>query len=231
MAKDPAVNWYFDNWDGGTKLFTRHQKGCYIDLLSAQFHSGPLSLENIKTVLGADFQASWPVISKKFTESEGVYFNERLESERKKRAAYSESRSKNRQKKDMKNISKTYDEHMNNIPEIGIETGSDFLKGVTGENLFNQMPTDSHEPSTDYYELCCELVLRTKQVKVGIDQIKALWPVFKVQNLTGSKYYADVGAVHSHFMNWIKTQKFELNASREKQSRFEIATGGITDNR
>lgn len=135
MAKDPAINWYFDNWDGGTKLFTRHQKGCYMDLLSAQFHSGPLSLENIKTVLGSDFQASWPVISKKFAEKNGFFFNERLEAERQKRIAYSESRSKNRQKKDMINISKTHEKDMKIIPETGTETGTDFKEGGVGEEL------------------------------------------------------------------------------------------------
>ena len=45
------------------------------------------------------------------------YYNERLEFEINRRKAYSESRSKNRQKKDKKNISKTYDEHMENENE------------------------------------------------------------------------------------------------------------------
>lgn len=134
MAKDPAINWYFDNWDGGTKLLTRHQKGCYMDLLSAQFHSGPLSLENVKTVLGVDFQAAWPNLSKKFSETNGLFFNERMEAERQKRSAYSESRSQNRRKKDMINISKTHDEDMNNTPGIGIETDTEISdKGVQGE--------------------------------------------------------------------------------------------------
>src|SRR5689334_12925704 len=105
MAKDPAINWYFDNWSGGTKGFNRFQKGCYMDLLEAQFHLGHLSLEQIKNVLGSDF-STWQILKQKFAQDESKnFFNERLESEIMKRRRYSESRSKNRLLKDMSNIS------------------------------------------------------------------------------------------------------------------------------
>src|SRR5690348_9875955 len=92
MSKDPAINWYFDNWSGGTKGFNRFQKGCYMDLLDAQFQLGHLSLETIKNILGADF-TSWNFLKVKFLQDEqGNYFNERLEAEIMKRRRYSESR-------------------------------------------------------------------------------------------------------------------------------------------
>lgn len=102
MAKDPAVLWYWNDWQGGTMTLTRHQKGCYMDLLSAQFNSGPLSLDQVKTVLGND-QASWTVLRSKFKKevnSEGteVFFNERMESEKQKRRAFSEKQSENGKK-------------------------------------------------------------------------------------------------------------------------------------
>ncbi len=124
MAKDPAINWYFDNWSGGTKTLSRFLKGCYMDLLDAQFHSGHLSLEEIKQVLGSDFSA-WQTLQKKFKQDEsGNYFNERMEFEVKKRIAYSNSRSNNRKQsyeKDMNIISKTHD-CIYNETEIGTET-------------------------------------------------------------------------------------------------------------
>lgn len=93
MAKDPAVLWYFGDWAGGTATMTRHLKGCYIDLLSAQFHSGPLSLDEIKTVLGADFGSSWPTLQKKFEKDEnGSFYNVRLKAEKDRRIKYTESR-------------------------------------------------------------------------------------------------------------------------------------------
>jgi hypothetical protein len=89
MAKDPAFLFYPNDWMGGTMTMTRHHKGCYIDLLVAQFNSGPLSLEEIKNLLGQD-QAAWTVLSRKFSvDSTGKYFNERLETEKAKRVEYS----------------------------------------------------------------------------------------------------------------------------------------------
>jgi len=40
--KDPAVLWYWNDWGGGTRTMSRQLKGCYMDLLEAQFNSGPL---------------------------------------------------------------------------------------------------------------------------------------------------------------------------------------------
>ncbi len=100
MAKDPATLWYWNDWNGGTMTFTRHLKGCYMDILSAQFNSGPLSLEEIKTVLGSDFGPSWPTIQKKFKQSEtGLFFNERMEAEKNKRKKHSEKQSESANKR------------------------------------------------------------------------------------------------------------------------------------
>lgn len=103
MAKDPALLWYFNDWTGGTAIMSRHVKGCYIDLLAAQFNSGPLSLDEIKTVLGSDFGLAWPTLQKKFAKGDnGLYLNERLQQEKEKRINYSNSRRTNRMK-DMTN--------------------------------------------------------------------------------------------------------------------------------
>lgn len=78
---------------------SRHLKGCYIDLLIAQFNNGPLSLDTIKTVLGQD-QANWTVLSSKFKQTaEGLWFNERLATEIERRKNFSESRRKNAMKR------------------------------------------------------------------------------------------------------------------------------------
>ena len=89
MAKDFAFLFYPNDWQGGTITMSRHLKGCYIDLLIAQFNSGPLSLEEIKTVLGNDF-AAWGSLSIKFTKTDnGLFFNERLDAKKAKRATFS----------------------------------------------------------------------------------------------------------------------------------------------
>lgn len=95
LGKDPAVSWVFNDWQGGTMTLSRFQKGCYMDLLTAQFNTGHLTLEEIKTVLGNDF-AVWGVLSKKFKEdSAGNFYNERLEFEIVKRKKFTKSRRDN----------------------------------------------------------------------------------------------------------------------------------------
>lgn len=92
--KDPALLWYFNDWIGGTQLLNRHQKGCYMDLLAVQFNNGPLTLEEIKSLLGSDF-GQWPNVQKKFAFMDGRYFNQRMEDEKSKRSKYTSSRRKN----------------------------------------------------------------------------------------------------------------------------------------
>lgn len=102
MAKDPAFLWYWGDWSGGTVTFSRAMKGAYMDLLNAQWNSGSLSLDEIKTVLGADFGQMWPTLQKKFEKDDrGLYCNPRMEQEREKRKRFTESRRINAQAKHM----------------------------------------------------------------------------------------------------------------------------------
>lgn len=113
MAKDPAFLFYPNDWLGGTMYLSRHQKGCYMDLLIAQFNNGPLSLETIKTVLGQD-QANWTALSSKFKkDSNGNFFNERLATEIEKRKKFSKSRRDNVNKRYKSTYVNTSVEHMN----------------------------------------------------------------------------------------------------------------------
>jgi len=96
MASDPATLWYWGDWAGGTITFSRFLKGCYMDLLYAQFNNGHLSLDEIKTVLGSDFGSSWPTLQKKFkVDPNGLFYNVRAEEEKNKRIAFTESRRNN----------------------------------------------------------------------------------------------------------------------------------------
>lgn len=58
-----------------------------------------------------------------------------------------------------------------------------------------------------------EIVFLTSRVRVIDEDIGRLWEVFKIQNLTGKNYYANEDKVYSHFINWIKTQKFDNRKS------------------
>jgi len=54
-----------------------------------------------------------------------------------------------------------------------------------------------------------ELLKITKQIDISTAQVTGLWNVFKIQNLSGEKYYRNEDEVYSHFINWSKTQKIE----------------------
>lgn len=128
MAKDPAMLWYWGDWNSGTSLFSRFLKGCYIDLLHAQFNHGHLSIEEIKTCLGSDFGSSWPTIQKKFKQDgNGLFFNERLDLEKEKRKAFTKSR------KD--NLSKTphMDNHM--APHMDSHMDNENVNGNSGREV------------------------------------------------------------------------------------------------
>ena len=203
--------WYWGDWNSGTQLLSRFLKGCYMDLLHAQFNNGPLSLEEIKTCLGSDFGTSWPTLQKKFKQNrQGLFFNERCECEKLKRQKFVSSRANGKAGR-KKSYDKSHDFHTDNHTENEDEDGNkDGLKGGTGEN-FNTMPKP--EDCGQLPEITAgsviELIRITKSQTVTSGQVKGLWPVFLAQHATGKKYYQNIEAVHSHFINWIKTQKFE----------------------
>ena len=84
MSKDPAFLFFPGDWLGGTMALTRHHKGAYMDLLMAQFNNGHMNIEEIKTILGQDFETMWEsVLKKKFIQDDkGLFFNKRLDEEK-----------------------------------------------------------------------------------------------------------------------------------------------------
>ena len=84
MAKSPAFLFYSDNFLSGTMFFTMEQRGRYITALCAQHLHGHLTLDQLNSITGND-----PVINKKFLQdSEGLWFNARLEKEVAKRKLF-----------------------------------------------------------------------------------------------------------------------------------------------
>ena len=119
--KDPAVLFYTADFIAGTITMTDEQRGQYILLLCLQHQKGVLTEKDMLKICNSYDEDIWS----KFTFENGLYFNERMKTEANKRRKYSESRAKNRKKKDsdeedkkdMKNISNSYDKHMVNENE------------------------------------------------------------------------------------------------------------------
>lgn len=197
MAKDPAFLFYPGDWQGGTMTMTRHLKGCYIDLLMAQFNSGPLSLEEIKTVLGTD-QASWTVLSKKFKKTDsGLFFNERLEAEKTKRSAYSNSRRNNRNKDMKSDMNNHINNHMISHMENENINGNKDPSFEKSEKLFFDLTTAEIQNTIEYED-------RVVQKKFSSEDLRSFWVAFKVQYC--NDFYVSRVRVVQHFRDWLKKQ-------------------------
>lgn len=112
MAKDPAFLFYPGDFNTGTQFFTDEQVGKYMRLLMAQHQHGHLPEKHMLFICKSYDK---DIFSKFKKDSEGLWYNERLEIEVEKRKNYSASRSKNKEgKTKQKNISKSYVPHMEN---------------------------------------------------------------------------------------------------------------------
>jgi hypothetical protein len=133
--KDPAFLFYPSDFNDGTQDFTNEEVGAYIRLLLFQFSQGRLSLDRVRRKLGYDFEKLWPILSPKFkTDSNGLYFNERLETESAKRKAFSESRRNNINKRYEKEVSYTSTTYEGtSVPHMENENGNSIELGGVGE--------------------------------------------------------------------------------------------------
>jgi len=97
MAKDPAFLFYPGNWLKGTQLFSRSHKGAYMDILMAQFSNGHLLLDDIKQLLGVDYETMWEskLKSKFVIDDKGLYYNDFMESVMINREEYTKGRLNN----------------------------------------------------------------------------------------------------------------------------------------
>ena len=228
MAKDPAFLFYPNDWLGGTMYLTRHQKGCYIDLLVAQFNSGPLSLETIKTVLGQD-QAIWTVLSSKFKQdSKGNFFNERLATEVEKRKKYSDSRRDNISKRYKKATHvDTYVAHMNlHMENRNRNESLDEDRGSGGkEKGWNQKPTadDVGTLPQAFLEDAKQRIHLANYYTPPDEAIIMFFEAWKRTSLTGSKFYPVEEDVFKHFVNVVKKEKFKVPETTTNSSTYADA--------
>lgn len=151
MAKDPAFLFYTNDFISGTQFFTNEEVGLYIRLLCAQHQHGRLSEKQVKIICNS---LDNEVLNKFTKDEQGLYYNERLESEIEKRSKFSLSRSANRlgKTKDTtkppkkKNTRKTYDYHMEDENENKDKVISEY--DIAFKN-YVEMRTKKKTPTTE----------------------------------------------------------------------------------
>lgn len=199
MAKDPAFLFYSQDFLTGTMFFTDEQVGKYIRLLIMQHQTGHLSKEDmIKICKTYDKD----VFKKFILDSDGLYYNERLENEVLRRKAYSKSRSDNRKNtKAENNISLSYDIHM--------ETETILLGNIPNNTIIGKMKKILSENGLVFKELelpqlreSAEFMLNTKSLEtVKENDVKIFevnWTKVVKYALENKKYYGSVSAIAKH---------------------------------
>ena len=95
--KDFAFLFYVNDWAGGTQWMSRLQRGGYLDLLLYQVNNHKISFDEIKQILGDDFERCWDKLSSKFIKDDnGFYYNKKMSEVIELRSKFTESRRNNR---------------------------------------------------------------------------------------------------------------------------------------
>lgn len=151
MAKDPAFLFYSGDFLVGTALMTDQETGQYIKLLCFMHQSGHIAKEDMINICP---NVSPRVVAKFKIDSEGRYYNERLDKEVDKRKKYSESRRINRMKKDMNNISKTHDESY----VVAVSTHMENENENRNENRIKERVQGEETDFTDFESWTADIV-------------------------------------------------------------------------
>ena len=91
MSKDPAILFYTSDFLIGTEFFTDDQVGKYIRALCKQHQHGYLTLDQLNQTINNDTC----VLSKFKQDENGLFYNQRMDDEIKRRKKYGDSRRKN----------------------------------------------------------------------------------------------------------------------------------------
>lgn len=185
MAKDPAVLFYTSDFLSGTQFFSDEEKGKYITLLCQQHQLGHIPTEHMLNICKTYDNPVW----KKFTkDSNGGWFNERMEVEKEKRLKYCESRRSNKMmeylhKDKTKHMSKHMSGHMENENENENKDAFDFniiwnkYPKMVGKKMAEKHFAASVKTPKDFEDITKALAnyLSSKRVAGGFVQNGATW--------------------------------------------------------
>jgi len=144
---DPAFLFYPGDASEDTQMMNRLERGAYFDILKAQKRFEKFTFDQLKKVLGKDFETVWPALQICLTCEEDMYFIRWVSDSIQRWREYSESRRSNRKSKekhflndkletnnqDMNKICSSHVDHMGNENGNGIENINSEKTGVIGE--------------------------------------------------------------------------------------------------
>jgi uncharacterized protein YdaU (DUF1376 family) len=154
MAKDPAFLFYPGDYVSGTMGMTFEEKGAYMDLLMLQFNRGHMNTHMIQHTVGH----LWEQVKCKFIEdTEGLWYNVRLDFEKEKRKTFTESRRNNIKPKEKPKKEPSYETHMQPHMDSHMENVNENIN----EDINNNKSKCNFEEALEYIS-----------IRLGIDQGK-----------------------------------------------------------
>lgn len=145
--------------------------------------------------------------------------------------SYQNNKSKSEQQ--MNNHCTADEQQMNNectADEQSLNTLKEGLEGKKSKEVFIKgkkfVYEDFNELPNHLNKSVIEQTKITKQIDVTSNQVNSMWEIFKIQNLTGTKFYNNEHSVYQHFVNWIKNQNFNngTNKSNYKSDNKSISS-------
>lgn len=186
--KDPAFLFYPGDWLGGTMGMTFEQKGAYLELLMLQFNRGRMT----KDMIGHTVGQLWDSIKDKFIkDSNGLFYNERLEEEKIKRQNYTASRKNNIKGKNQysKKRGHTTPRMEDRDKDESIVIGEDNIKEL--HNNFSMKENVA------------------KVLKCDLTQVEKLLIDFILEQKAKGELNRSLGDLRRHFVSWSKTHYVE----------------------
>ena len=172
MAKDPAFLFYPNDWIGGTMGMTFEEKGAYIELLMMQFNRGHMTEHMIGLTIGQTFGR---IKDKFIQDSDGLWYNERLDIEKEKRKSYVQSRFNN--KKGTNQYKKKEGHMSNHMEDVNVNkdiivNNSEFEKKENEDMIVLEMMKVWNKYNPNYltqdeldYSACLEMAYKIAKVK------------------------------------------------------------------
>lgn len=210
MGKDPAFLFYPNDWLGGTIGMTFEEKGAYMELLMMQFNRGHMTEHMIGQVVGQN----WLTLKSKFIQDEnGLWYNERLDEEKNKRQAYTESRRNNKKgvnqftKKEQKKVGHMTTHMKGHMENENVNENKDVIslgKEGAGEKPFQVKP-EFVEQFGSYEKLLQDLT-----EKSGANE------VLMMRNRINQKELENYA---TEFVNMLKSQK-KFDGVKEERRYF-----------
>jgi uncharacterized protein YdaU (DUF1376 family) len=198
MAKDPAFLFYPNDYIGGTMGMTFDEKGAYIELLMLQFNRGHMTSHMIGQTVGQ----LWDKIQDKFKKDDkGLWYNERLDEEKAKRKAFTDSRRNNRDGKNQYTKEKKGG-HMTSHMENVNDNVNDIY--INASEAFDDLKSDG------LYIESLQRILSGWRVTATEYQIGRAIQKFLLMEFSTDKTKTDL---RSHLKRWINRNYKDVTAS------------------